>query len=141
MACLVLAKPVLDLAYFPIQMLIIDKVSKIENRADMKIGTLHDYVKALGGTLEIRAVFPEKTVDLVLGPGFRLGMGYGLSSEMIPIGPRACFWGGWGGSIVVIDLDAKLVIAYVMNRMASGLTGDPRGVDILFAAAAVAAAA
>jgi DNA-binding transcriptional regulator YiaG len=44
------------------------EVSKIENRADMKIGTLHDYVKALGGTLEIRAVFPEKTVDLVLGP-------------------------------------------------------------------------
>jgi MFS transporter, YQGE family, putative transporter len=32
MACLVLAKPVLDLAYFPIQMLIIDKVSEIENR-------------------------------------------------------------------------------------------------------------
>jgi YQGE family putative transporter len=32
MACLVLAKPVLDLAYFPIQMLIIDKVSQIENR-------------------------------------------------------------------------------------------------------------
>ncbi|MGC2163920.1 MAG: MFS transporter [Silvibacterium sp.] len=32
MACLVLAKPVLDLAYFPIQMLIIDTVSAIENR-------------------------------------------------------------------------------------------------------------
>ena len=32
MACLVLAKPVLDLAYFPIQMLIIDTVSAIEGR-------------------------------------------------------------------------------------------------------------
>ena len=32
MACMLLAKPVLDLAYFPIQMLIIDKVSEIENR-------------------------------------------------------------------------------------------------------------
>lgn len=32
MACLVLAKPVLDLAYFPIQLLIIDTVSVIENR-------------------------------------------------------------------------------------------------------------
>ena len=59
---------------------------------------------------------------------------------MIPIGPRACFWGGWGGSIVVIDLEAKLVISYVMNRMASDLVGDPRGVDILFAAAVAATA-
>jgi YQGE family putative transporter len=32
MACLVLAKPVLDLAYFPIQMLVIDTVSTIEKR-------------------------------------------------------------------------------------------------------------
>jgi hypothetical protein len=32
MACLVLAKPVLDLPYFPIQMLIVDKVSEIEHR-------------------------------------------------------------------------------------------------------------
>lgn len=32
MACLVLAKPILDLAYFPIQLLIIDTVSVIEGR-------------------------------------------------------------------------------------------------------------
>jgi CubicO group peptidase (beta-lactamase class C family) len=62
-------------------------------------------------------------------------MGYGLSSEMIPIGPRACFWGGWGGSIVMLDLDDRLVVSYVMNRMADQLLGDPRGADILFAAA------
>jgi CubicO group peptidase (beta-lactamase class C family) len=87
------------------------------------------------------AIFEEQAngTDLVLGPGFRLGTGYGLSSEMIPIGPHACFWGGWGGSVVVIDLDARLVISYVMNRMASGLLGDPRGADILFAAAVGAA--
>ncbi len=28
----------------------------------------------------------------------RFGMGYGLSSETMPIGPRACYWGGYGGS-------------------------------------------
>ncbi len=43
------------------------EVSKIEARTDMKISTLNDYVKALGGSLQVRAVFPEKTVDLVLG--------------------------------------------------------------------------
>jgi YQGE family putative transporter len=32
MACLVLAKPILDLAYFPIQMLLIDTVSAMEDR-------------------------------------------------------------------------------------------------------------
>jgi transcriptional regulator with XRE-family HTH domain len=43
------------------------EVSKIENRGDMKISTLDEYVHALGGTLELCAVFPEKTVQLVLG--------------------------------------------------------------------------
>ena len=83
------------------------------------------------------AIFEEQAngTDLVLGAGFRLGTGYGLSSELIPIGPHACFWGGWGGSIVVIDLDARLVVSYVMNRMAPALLGDTRGADILFAAA------
>jgi hypothetical protein len=42
------------------------EVSKIENRGDMKISTLDEYVHALGGTLELRAVFPGKTVELVL---------------------------------------------------------------------------
>lgn len=87
------------------------------------------------------AIFEEQAngTDLVLGPGFRLGTGYGLRSDMIPIGSHACFWGGWGGSIVVIDLDDRLVVSYVMNRMADALMGDPRGVDILFAAAVAAA--
>jgi CubicO group peptidase (beta-lactamase class C family) len=78
------------------------------------------------------AVFQEQAngTDLVLGPGFRLGLGYGLSSSLVPIGPRACFWGGWGGSIVIIDLGSRLVLSYVMNRMSSRLTGDTRGAAI-----------
>lgn len=35
------------------------EVSKIENRADMYVSTLASYVKAMGGELEIRAVFPD----------------------------------------------------------------------------------
>lgn len=34
-------------------------VSKLERRADMYVTTLQDFVYALGGKLEIRAVFPE----------------------------------------------------------------------------------
>ncbi len=35
--------------------------------------------------------------DLVLGLTNRFGMGYGLKHELMPIGPRACYWGGYGG--------------------------------------------
>src|ERR1700760_1095660 len=34
-------------------------VSKVERRTDMFISTLRNYVRAIGGDLEIRAVFPE----------------------------------------------------------------------------------
>jgi transcriptional regulator with XRE-family HTH domain len=45
-------------------------VSAIENRADLLVGTLAKYVRALGGDVEIRAVFPEASFrlePLVLG--------------------------------------------------------------------------
>jgi DNA-binding XRE family transcriptional regulator len=37
-------------------------VSKVERRADMYISTLCSYVRAIGGDLQIRAVFPEGEV-------------------------------------------------------------------------------
>jgi transcriptional regulator with XRE-family HTH domain len=35
------------------------EISKIERRADMYVSTLASYVQAMGGALEIRAVFPD----------------------------------------------------------------------------------
>jgi DNA-binding XRE family transcriptional regulator len=50
-------------------------VSKIEGSgADLKLSTLAGYLKALGGHLEVRAVFPDQpeyNVSLALGPQFR----------------------------------------------------------------------
>jgi CubicO group peptidase (beta-lactamase class C family) len=84
------------------------------------------------------AVFREQAhgIDLVLGAPLRYGMGFGLTSEELPLGPnpRTCFWGGWGGSLVVIDLDARMVVTYMMNRMGEGTLGDDRGIGILAAA-------
>jgi DNA-binding XRE family transcriptional regulator len=40
------------------------EVSKIENRTDMYISTLASYVKAMGGDLEICAVFPDGKVKI-----------------------------------------------------------------------------
>jgi DNA-binding XRE family transcriptional regulator len=39
-------------------------VSKIEKRADMYLSTLRSYVEAMGGSLEIQAVFPEGAVRI-----------------------------------------------------------------------------
>lgn len=78
--------------------------------------------------------------DLVLGLPTRYGMGYGLSQTMMPLPPGAAFWGGWGGSLIIADLDSRTTYAFVMNRMVSTLMGDPRTMS-LGAAVAMALAA
>lgn len=74
--------------------------------------------------------------DLVLGIGVTFGVGYGLNSPRNPIAPnpRVCYWGGWGGSLVVNDVDTGMTVAYVMNRMGHGTVGDDRAHAILRAA-------
>lgn len=74
--------------------------------------------------------------DLVLGVPLVFGMGYGLSTQAFPIGPNkhTAYWGGYGGSTVVVDQDARLCVSYVMNRMESGVLGDRRGFGLLQAA-------
>ncbi len=39
-------------------------ISQIENGEDVLVKTLQRYVKALGGTLEVRAKFPDRIVTL-----------------------------------------------------------------------------
>ncbi len=40
------------------------EVSKIEHRTDLYLSTLTEYVEALGGRLEIRAVFRDREVRI-----------------------------------------------------------------------------
>jgi len=89
----------------------------------------------------IDLVFEQQAdgVDLVLGERFRWGMGYCLGSPVIPYVPegRTFFWGGWGGSLIVMDLDRRLTISYMMNRMAPGILGSERSrayVEAVYAA-------
>ncbi len=90
----------------------------------------------------LQRVFQPVTsgVDLVLGFEGNFGMGYGLSSTNVPIGPRACYWGGFGGSVIFMDQDLELTVAYDMNKMAVGLVGDTRGATFALAAALAALA-
>lgn len=76
------------------------------------------------------------TDDLVLGLKIRFGMGFGLINEAIPLSPsaRAFFWGGYGGSLALTDLDRRMTVTYVMNKMSTGLAGDLRGASIVLAA-------
>jgi len=65
---------------------------------------------------DVQADGPDKVLMVPL----RWGVGYGLpqpaSAPAVPEG-RVCWWTGWGGSIVVNDLDRRVTIAYAMNRM------------------------
>jgi CubicO group peptidase (beta-lactamase class C family) len=62
-------------------------------------------------------------------------MGYGLGGEAMPLPPGGCFWGGWGGSLILVDQDARTTWAFVMNRMVSTLMGDPRTLGLGMAVA------
>jgi CubicO group peptidase (beta-lactamase class C family) len=66
-------------------------------------------------------------VDQILGTSIRYGMGYGIFD-------RSCGWGGWGGSLVMVDLDARMTVSYVMNQMLDQRDGGYRGLGIVMAA-------
>ena len=48
----------------------------------------------------VERIFVEQChdVDQVLGVKMRLGTGFGLMNDIVPLSPnpRSCFWGGWG---------------------------------------------
>jgi CubicO group peptidase (beta-lactamase class C family) len=110
------------------------------------VAAVHSVIACGGEARGVRLMSPEgcevifeeqsNGPDAVLGVPIRFGMGFGLSGEMMPVGPRTYFWGGWGGSLIVVDLDTRMAVSYVMNRMESGLVGDLRGASIVLAAAA-----
>jgi CubicO group peptidase (beta-lactamase class C family) len=66
--------------------------------------------------------------DQILGTRIRYGMGYALQGG-------TCSWGGWGGSIVMVDFDKHMAVSYVMNQMIEeGPLGDDRGLNVVLAA-------
>lgn len=79
----------------------------------------------------IDLIFREQAngVDLVLGVPLRFGIGFGLPQpDTIPFipGEKVCFWGGWGGSVIIMDLGRRMTISYMMNKMGPGIIGSDR---------------
>jgi CubicO group peptidase (beta-lactamase class C family) len=104
-------------------------------RADIGAGNGHGNARSLarlqsavacGGEVDGVRLLSPKTIDrifevqfngidLVIGSPSKWGVGYGLAPE-----GRVCAFGGYGGSLVVIDVDRRMTFAYVMNKMAPG---------------------
>jgi CubicO group peptidase (beta-lactamase class C family) len=104
-------------------------------RADIGAGNGHGNARSLarlqsavacGGEVDgVRLLSPQTIdrifevqsngIDLVIGIPSKWGVGYGLFPE-----GRGCAFGGYGGSLVVIDADRRMTFAYVMNKMAPG---------------------
>ena len=87
----------------------------------------------------IELIFQEQAhgPDLVLGVPLRFGIGYGLPvPETIASIPdsKVCFWGGWGGSMIIMDVDRQMTFSYMMNNMGAGVVGSPRSDAYLTAA-------
>jgi CubicO group peptidase (beta-lactamase class C family) len=72
-------------------------------------------------------------VDLVAGVPFRWGLGYGLPIPELPFVPqgRLCLGGGAGGSLVIADVDRRMTVAFVMNKMVPCLLATPTAVALV----------
>lgn len=67
-------------------------------------------------------------VDKMIGVRMSYGMGYAINGN-------TASWGGRGGSLVLVDFDARMAVAYAMNRMLDrGPLSDERGLSIVLAA-------
>ncbi|HTK66065.1 MAG TPA: serine hydrolase domain-containing protein [Pseudonocardia sp.] len=79
----------------------------------------------------IDLIFEEQAdgMDLVIPTPLRWGIGFGLpQTDTLPYIPdeRICFWGGWGGSMIVMDLGRRMTVSYMMNKMGMGTIGSER---------------
>jgi CubicO group peptidase (beta-lactamase class C family) len=82
----------------------------------------------------IDLIFREQLngIDLVLGLPLRWGIGYGLPRlDILPWIPdeKICYWGGWGGSMIVMDVGRRMTISYMMNKMGAGIIGSSRSAE------------
>ncbi|WP_328751747.1 beta-lactamase family protein [Streptomyces sp. NBC_00285] len=64
--------------------------------------------------------------DRVIGMTQRYGLGFGLFGTTFG-------WGGWGGSLVMVEPDARMVVAYVTDQMREP-GDDTRGLELVMAA-------
>jgi hypothetical protein len=67
-------------------------------------------------------------IDKLLSIPVSYGVGYALPMRAAPAIPegRVCWWTGYGGAIVVNDLDTRTTFAYAENKLADHMVSSPR---------------
>jgi CubicO group peptidase (beta-lactamase class C family) len=97
-------------------------------------GVLDGHTLLSPATIERTFEVQADGVDRITGRHFKLGLGYGLHCAQTPLGvnDRTLWWAGWGGSMCVVDVENRLTVSYVMNRMLG--EGDVRAARVIFAA-------
>lgn len=84
------------------------------------VGAVQSVLACGGTTGGVRLLSPDgcervfreqfNGVDRLLGMPVRYGLGYRLEG-------RTCSWGGWGGSLVLVDFDHRMTVSFVMNQV------------------------
>lgn len=70
--------------------------------------------------------------DLFARFPLRFGLGWGLMNDHVRdrlgtnIGARSFWWGGYGGSLCMMDPDMELCMAFAMNKLNPEMIGDAR---------------
>ena len=113
-------------------------------RALTKLGS----IVSLGGTVPVDGkpcqILSQKTVDrmveeqirsvdLVMGTEMSFALGFSLPTHSSqPWFPEKstplAAWGGWGGSLVAMDVFERATISYTPNKMGSGILGSKRSI-------------
>lgn len=86
----------------------------------------------------------SRGTDRVLGMPLHWGIGYALPAPpldaLVPAGSQVCFWGGYGGSMTLLDVGRHMTISFVMNQLQQGIIGGPRVAALIACAYACAGA-
>jgi len=64
--------------------------------------------------------------DRVFSDNVRRGLGMAIKPEGARTNPNNFWWGGAGGSMLMMNPDLKMSYGYVMNKMSAMAMGDPR---------------
>ncbi|KAJ6016848.1 beta-lactamase [Penicillium sp. IBT 35674x] len=99
-------------------------------------------IVALDGTVNDRQYLTSHTIDEMLkeqvrsadpnimtNSRFALGLSLPAADGVLPYIPEEdgiCFWGGFGGSAVVMDRRRRMTISYIMNKMEFRVIGNSR---------------
>jgi CubicO group peptidase (beta-lactamase class C family) len=131
-------------------------------KAEIGAGNGHSNAKGLNRILRVLAadgkddsgkkILSKEAIDLIfqeqsrgddkvlptMGKPIRWGIGYALTGkdtwlDFLPEG-RVAVWGGYGGSLCVVDVGRRVTFTYVMNKMQNAGLGDERGKAYIAAA-------